>query len=76
MRLAKNWKKRLKSYSSLSLIANILVALSVSGLSVLGVLTSELTLPILASLATTFGVFGLIGRILDQAIDGDNQNDN
>lgn len=69
MKIAKNWKRRLKSYSSLSLIANILIALSVSGLSVLGVLTSELAFPLLVGLAVTFGVVGLAGRIIDEAID-------
>jgi len=69
MKLASNWKKRLKSFSSLSLIANILVALSVSGLSVLGVLSSELALPVIIGLAITFGVVGLIGRVIDEAID-------
>lgn len=73
MKLAKNWKNRLKSYSSLSLIANILVALSVSGLSVLGVLSGELTIPLLVSLAVGFGILGLFGRIIDEAIDDVNK---
>jgi hypothetical protein len=73
MRIAKNWKRRLKSYSSLSLIANIFIALSVSGLSVLGVLTSELAFPLLVGLAITFGVVGLAGRIIDEAIDNHDQ---
>lgn len=68
-KLAKNWKKRLKSYSSLSLIANILVALSITGLSVLGVVTSEIALPIVLSFAIPLGILGLIGRVLDQGID-------
>lgn len=69
MKIAKNWKRRLKSYSSLSLIANILIALSVSGLSVLGVLTSELAFPLLVGLAIFFGILGLSGRVLDQGLD-------
>lgn len=68
--LAANWKSRLlKSYSSLSIIANILVALSISGLAVLGVISNVLAIPLLVGLATTFGVVGLIGRVVDQGLD-------
>lgn len=69
-KLAKNWKARLiKSYSSWSIIANILIALSVSGLSVLGVIASEVALPIILCFAIPLGILGLIGRILDQNLD-------
>ena len=68
-KLAKNWKQRLKSYSSLSLIANILTALSVAGLSVLGILSSEIALTTIITSALILGVLGLIGRVLDEAID-------
>ncbi len=68
-KLAKNWKQRLKSYSSLSLIANILTALSVTGLSVLGVLSSEIALTTIITSALILGVLGLIGRVLDEAVD-------
>ena len=69
-KLAKNWKQRLlRSYSSLSIIANILVALSISGLSVLGVVSNVLAIPLLVGLAITFGVLGLAGRIIDQGLD-------
>lgn len=79
-KLAKNWKQRLiKSYSSLSIIANILVALSISGLSVLGVISNVIALPLLVGLALTFGLVGLFGRIVDEAIDdgiiGDQKDD-
>lgn len=68
--LAKNWKSRLlKSYSSLSIIANILVALSISGLAVLGVISNVLAIPLLVSLAITFGLVGLAGRVIDQGLD-------
>lgn len=69
MKLAKNWKRRLKSYSSMSMIANVLTALSVSGLSVLGVLSSEIAFTTIIVAAILLGVCGLIGRILDEAID-------
>lgn len=69
-KLAKNWKARLlRSYSSLSIIANILVALSISGLAVLGVISNVLAIPLLVGLAIFFGVLGLSGRIIDQGLD-------
>jgi hypothetical protein len=69
MKLLKGKKKILKSYSFLSMAANFLVALSVSGLSVLGVLSSELALPILVSCALFLGLLGLCGRFIDQSVD-------
>jgi len=69
MKIAVNWKERLKSCSSLSLVANVLVSLSISGLAVLGVLSSEFAFPIVVTTAILFGVLGLIGRVLDEAID-------
>ena len=75
-KLAKNWKQRLlRSYSSLSIIANILVALSVSGLSVLGIISNVLAIPLLVGLAISFGVLGLLGRVLDQGLDGAREED-
>lgn len=69
-RLAKNWKNRLvRSYSSLSIIANILVALSISGLAVLGVISNVIAIPLLVGLAILFGILGLIGRTVDQSLD-------
>ena len=69
-RLAKNWKNRLvRSYSSLSIISNILIALSISGLSVLGILTSEFALTTLLILGIPLGILGLLGRVIDQGLD-------
>ena len=69
-KLAKNWKQRLlHSYSSLSIIANILVALSISGLAVLGVISNVIAIPLLVGLAIAFGLLGLAGRVLDQGLD-------
>lgn len=69
-RLASNWKTRLlKSYSSISIIANILVALSISGLAVLGTVSSVIAIPLLVGLAITFGMLGLVGRVVDQGLD-------
>ena len=69
LRLIKDWKKGLKSYSFLSIVANILTAVSVSALAVLGVLSSDIAFPILACLAVAFGVVGAIGRFIDQTVD-------
>ena len=76
-KLANNWKQRLlKSYSSLSIVANILVALSISGLAVLGVISNVVAIPILVGLAITFGVVGLLGRVIDQELDDSKREDN
>lgn len=69
MKLLPNKKKILKSYSFLSMLANFFIALSVSGLAVLGVLSSEIAFPLLAGLALTFGLVGLVGRFVDQTVD-------
>ena len=69
LKLIKDWKKSLKSYSFLSIIANILIAISVSALAVLGVLSSDIAFPILAGLAITFGLVGAVGRFIDQELD-------
>lgn len=69
MKLLPNKKKILKSYSFLSLLGNFLIALSVSGLAVLGVLSSDIAFPLLAGLAITFGLVGMFGRMVDQSLD-------
>jgi len=69
-RLAKNWKNRLvRSYSSLSIISNILIAISISGLAVLGILTSEFALTTILILGIPLGILGLLGRVIDQGLD-------
>ena len=75
MRLLKDKKKILKSYSFLSMLGNFLIALSISGLAVLGVLSSEIALPVLATLAISFGLFGLVGRFIDQSLDDGDTDD-
>lgn len=69
MKLLKNKKKILKSYSFLSMLGNFLVALSISGLGVLGILSSDIAFPVLSVLAISFGLFGLVGRFIDQSIE-------
>ena len=75
MKLLPNKKKIIKSYSFLSMAANFLIALSVSGLSVLGVLSSELAFPILVGCALLLGLLGLCGRFVDQSLDDINEAD-
>jgi len=55
------------------MLGNFLVALSISGLGVIGVLSSDIAFPLLAGLAISFGLFGLVGRFIDQQIE-DNQD--
>lgn len=75
MKLLKDKKKVIKSYSFLSIAANFLIALSVSGLSVLGVLSSEIALPLLIGSALFLGLLGLCGRFIDQSLDDANETD-
>lgn len=69
MKFIKDKKKALKSYSFLSIASNFLVALSVSGLSVLGILSSELALPLVIMSALILGFLGLVGRFVDESVD-------
>jgi len=75
MKLLEDKKKVIKSYSFLSIAANFLIALSVSGLSVLGVLSSELALPLLIGCALFLGLLGLCGRFIDQSVDDITEQD-
>ena len=75
-KLVKNWKLILtKSYSCLSIIANVLMALSISGLATLGVISHVVAIPLLVGLAISFGLVGLIGRVVDQELDSIDQPD-
>lgn len=69
MKWHNNWKQLLKTYSFIGMIANLFVAISVSGLAVLGLLSAELAFPVLATLGIVLGVVGLIGRFIDQEIE-------
>ena len=75
LKIIRDWKKQLKSYSFLSILGNFFIALSVSGLSVLGVLSSNVALPVLVGCAICLGLFGLVGRFIDQSLD-DIEEDN
>lgn len=67
MKWHEDWKKILKTYSFLSIVANLLVALSVTGLSVLGVLSSQVAFGTLAVSASVLGLLGVIGRFVDES---------
>ena len=75
LKIIRDWKKQLKSYSFLSILANLFVAVSISGLAVLGVLSSGLAFNILVPVAILFGILGACGRFVDQTID-DIEEDN
>lgn len=64
--LVEGWKKLWKSYSVIFSVANILQAISVTGLSVLGVINVYFAFKIVISLAVLFGVLGLAGRLVRQ----------
>ena len=66
MKLVDDWKKLWKSYSVLAITANVLQALSITALSVLGVLSNDLAFPLVVGLGVLFGVLGLIGRVIPQ----------
>lgn len=70
MKINKN-RKLWKAYSTIALIANILTALSVSALAVLGVISYALSFGMVVSFAVLFGVLGLIGRFVKQDLEDD-----
>lgn len=70
MKINKN-RKLWKAYSTIALIANILTALSVSALAVLGVISYALAFPTVVCLAVFFGVLGVAGRFLKQDLEED-----
>lgn len=66
--LVEGWKKLWKSYSVIFSVANILQAISVTGLSVLGVINVYFAFKIVITLAVLFGVLGLAGRLIRQPV--------
>lgn len=69
MKWLTNKKQLIKSYSVLSMIANIMMVVSVAALTILGILSESMALPILGTLTTVFSVMGTIGRFIDQGLD-------
>lgn len=76
MKWHKNKRQILKSYSFLSLAANAAIAISVSGLAVLGVLSSGMAFTTLAVSASVLGLVGAVGRLLDQELEDIEDEDN
>ncbi len=66
VQLVSEWKSLWKSYSALFNLANVLQALSVTGLSVLGVINVYFAFKIVISLAIFFGLLGFVGRFIKQ----------
>lgn len=62
-------KSVLKSYSALTLLANVLIALSGVGFALLGALTKIDTI-YLVTIMGTMSLFGFIGRFIQQDISG------
>jgi len=69
MKWQKDWRKILKTYSFIGLLGNLLIAISATGLMVLGVLSSNIAFPVLLTSSLVLGVFGLVGRFIDQEVE-------
>lgn len=69
MKWQKDWRKILKTYSFIGLLGNLLIAVSVTGLMVLGVLSSNIAFPVLLTSSLVLGVIGLVGRFIDQEVE-------
>ena len=67
-KLVEGWKKLFKSYSVIFSLANILQALSVTGLSVLGVINVYFAFKLVIGMAVLFGFLGLVGRLISQPV--------
>lgn len=76
MKIVNDWKKHLKSYSFISLVGILLSAISITGLSALGVLGTALSMPVLATLVIIFAVLGGLGRFIDQTDDNIEEQQN
>ena len=74
MKVVNDWKRHLKSYSFISLVGILLSAVSITGLSALGVLGTSLSMPVLATLVIIFATLGGIGRFIDQTDDNLEEN--
>lgn len=66
MKWHKNWKKIVKSYSFLGLLSNLLVAISLTLGTVAGMISSQVSLPVMITLVILVSVTGLVGRFIDQ----------
>lgn len=64
--LVDDWKRLWKSYSVIFSFANVLQAVSVSGLSVLGVINTYFAFKLVIGMAIFFGLLGMVGRLIPQ----------
>lgn len=67
--LNKIYKHMCNHYHAYSMIANILIALAIAGLSLLGILTTILTSKVLVAWGFIFAVLFCVGKLLDQEVD-------
>lgn len=67
--LNKLYKHMCVNYHAYSIIANILIALSIAGLSLLGILTTVLTSKVLIVWGFLFAIMFCVGKLLDQEVD-------
>lgn len=65
----KIYKHICKNYQLYSVIANMLNAVSMAGLALIGVLTDTMTVAWLVSCGVMFAVMFGLGKLLDQEID-------
>lgn len=63
------YKHMCVNYHTYSVIANTLIALSIAGLSLLGILTTVLTSKVLIAWGFLFAFMFCIGKLLDQEVD-------
>jgi uncharacterized membrane protein len=66
MKWHKDWKRIIKSYSFAGLLGNLLIAISLTLGTVTGILSSQISLPMLISLVMIVSTTGLVGRFIDQ----------
>ena len=69
LKLHTHWRKFLKTYSFLSLASTVMVSVSVSGLALLGLLSTSIAFPVLAISGAVLGGLGCVGRLIDQSLD-------
>jgi hypothetical protein len=66
MKWHKDWKRIIKSYSFMGLLGNLLIAISLTLGTVVGILSSHISMPLLGTLVMIVALSGLIGRFIDQ----------
>lgn len=71
-KLVKDWKKLWKSYSVLTHLLNLIIAISVVGLGALPIVSDYLSQSGLFTLVAVLSLLGIVGRTIKQnGIDGD-----